>query len=61
MAPVTGSSITGTAMSGALNVVPPGWPIKVSTVVIASAGIGSPEPGGGGGGVSCPFSCTTCG
>ena len=30
---------TGTAISGALNVVPPGCPINVSLVVIASAGI----------------------
>ena len=52
---------TGTAISGALNVVPPGCPIKVSAVVIASGGIGNPEPGGGGGGVSLPSSPTTCG
>jgi len=56
MAPVTGCSTTGTAMSGALNVVPPGWPIKVSEVVMASGGIGSPEPGGGAGGVRLPSS-----
>ena len=41
-------------MSGALNVVPPGCPINVSVVVIASGGIGNPDPGGGGGGVSFP-------
>ena len=60
-APVTGFSTTGTAMSGALNVVPPTWPIKVAVVVIASGGMGNPEPGGGAGGVSFPSSPTTCG
>ena len=48
-------------MSGALNVVPPGCPINVSLVVIASAGIGNPEPGSGAGGVSFPSSPTTWG
>ena len=45
-----GVSTTGTAMSGALNVVPPTWPINVADVVIASGGIGRPDPGGGAGG-----------
>jgi len=48
----TGVKTTGTAISGALKVVPPGCPIKVAVVVIASGGIGRPEPGGGAGGVS---------
>jgi hypothetical protein len=61
IAPVTGVSITGTATSGALNDAPPGCPIKVSAVVIASGGIGRPEPGGGAGGVNFPSSPTTCG
>ena len=60
-APVTGVSTTGTATSGALNVVPPGCPINVLAIVIASGGIGRPEPGGGGGGVSFPSSPITCG
>ena len=46
-------------MSGELNDVPPGCPIKVSEVVIASGGIGNPEPGGGGGGVNFPSSPIT--
>ena len=61
IAPVTGVSTTGTAISGELNDVPPGCPINVATVVIASGGIGRPEPGGGAGGVSLPSSPTTCG
>ena len=60
-APVTGLAMTGTAMSGALNDVPPGCPMNVAVVVIASGGIGRPEPGGGAGGVSFPSSPTTCG
>ena len=32
--------------------VPPTCPIKVSAVVMASGGIGKPEPGGGAGGVT---------
>ena len=51
-----GVSTTGTATSGALNVVPPGCPINVSVIVIASGEIGKLEPGGGGGGVKVPSS-----
>ena len=51
----------GTATSGALNVVPPGCPMNVSAIVIASGGIGKPEPGAGAADVRVPSSFTTCG
>ena len=49
----------GTATSGALNVVPPGCPMNVSAIVIASGGIGKPEPGAGAADVRVPSSFTT--